>query len=178
MVRKMKAWMLLSTDRHRPNLLQMTRARESDMAYKAKTIGHQVSEAPADGVSGKSFDSSEEGAYWLQNYNAAPYVSKGEEYGIYEPAYRYGWESYEKNRGRKFEDIESELSRDWEKNRGTSSLPWDKAKPAAQDAWSRVHLFLTGDADREFRQILGAAHLPPGGNPTLYDGKPGSQHKG
>jgi len=160
----------------RPKFASNDGARESDMTYKAKATGHQATDGPADSVGGKSFDPSEEGAYWLQNYNAAPYVSKGEEYGIYESAYRYGWESYEKNRGRKFEDIESELSRDWEKNRGTSSLPWDKAKPAAQDAWSRVHRFLTGDADREFRQILGAAHLPPGGNPTLYDGEP--KHKG
>ena len=63
------------------------------------------------------------------------------------------------------------LSREWEKSSDTSSLAWDKAKPAAQDAWSRVQRFLTGDAEREFRQVLGADSLPPGGKPTLFDGQ-------
>ena len=137
--------------------------------------GQENANCVAGGLTGepatRSVDSTQEDAYWSQNYNAAPYVSKGEEYGAYQPAYRYGWESYEKNRGRQFEEVEPELSRDWEKSRGASLLGWDKAKPAAQDAWSRVHRFLTGDADREFRQILGADSLPPGGNPTAFDGE-------
>ena len=39
---------------------------------------------------------------------------------------------------RDFDDVESDLQRNWAGNRGTSTLDWDRARPAARDSWQRV----------------------------------------
>ncbi|MEO8362467.1 MAG: hypothetical protein ABI672_20745, partial [Vicinamibacteria bacterium] len=75
----------------------------------------------------------------------------GTDYKTYQPAYKYGWESYPKYAGKKFNDVEPQLSRDWERNRAGSSLTWDKAKQATSDAWHRVERALPGDADHDGR---------------------------
>lgn len=95
-----------------------------------------------------------EDAYWRDNYSTRPYAS-GASYDEYGPAYRYGVDSYAKYQGRSFDDIDSDLSRDWGSTRGTSSLDWDRARPAARDAWDRlsdrVERAIPGDSDRDGR---------------------------
>ena len=92
-----------------------------------------------------------EDQYWRENYRSRPYVHAGEDYDAYAPAYRYGWESYEKNRGRKFEEIEADLRGGWERSGGNARMAWDRAKNAARDAWHHVERALPGDADRDGR---------------------------
>lgn len=46
--------------------------------------------------------------------------------------------------GRSFNEIESELGRDWQNARGTSSLDWSNARDASRDAYDRAHMS-TGD---------------------------------
>ncbi len=40
--------------------------------------------------------------------------------------------------GRHFDEVESDLSRDWEKFKGKSRLTWERAKAAVRDAWDRL----------------------------------------
>lgn len=92
-----------------------------------------------------------EDTYWRDNYSTRPYVTSGSSYDDYAPAYRYGADSYSRYPGRSFDDVESDLSRDWASARGKSSLEWEHAKHATRDAWHRVERALPGDADGDGR---------------------------
>lgn len=111
--------------------------------------------AVAGGLAGKAaaeaINPTVEDAYWRSNYASRPYVTKDTRYDDYRPAYRYGWESYERNRGRSFDELEPQLRGDWDRYRGNSTLSWDKAKNAVRDSWHRVERALPGDADRDGR---------------------------
>ena len=98
--------------------------------------------AVAGGLAGKGIaekiDPTIEEAYWRETYTTRPYVAKGATFDDYGPAYRYGLDSYVKYNGRKFDDIEPELSREWQRAKGRSSLTWERAKDATRDSWQRV----------------------------------------
>ena len=81
-----------------------------------------------------------EDEYWRENYSSRDYVDPDADYEDYQPAYRYGWESYSQyqDRGKTFDDVSNELERDWRTKRGESSLEWGHAKPAVRDAWCRI----------------------------------------
>jgi hypothetical protein len=95
------------------------------------------------GLAGKgvaeSIDPTREDAYWRDNYKGRPYVGDAT-YDDYGPAYAYGVASYgtHAGHGHSFDEIESDLSRDWDKSRGKSKLTWDRARNATRDAWDRV----------------------------------------
>ncbi len=97
-------------------------------------------------------DPTAEEAYWRENYSSRPYVA-GESYDDFGPAYRYGVSSYTMYPDRTFDDVESDLNRDWDGARGTSTLEWDRAKLAARDSWQRVsdsvERAVPGDSDRD-----------------------------
>jgi hypothetical protein len=82
----------------------------------------------------------EEDKFWRDNYSKRPYYRTGREYNEYEPAYRYGWESATRpeNRDRRFEDVETDLERGWDRAKGTTRATWNDAKDATRDAWDRV----------------------------------------
>jgi hypothetical protein len=115
--------------------------------------------AVAGGLAGKGvaekFDPTLEDAYWRENYEDRPYVVEGATYDDYGPAYRYGVESFGAYPERGFDDVEPELSRDWDTRRGTSRLEWSHARSATRDAWQRLHdrveRAMPGDADRDGR---------------------------
>jgi hypothetical protein len=92
-----------------------------------------------------------EDAYWRDNYMARPYYTAGDAYDTYQPAYQYGWESYPKFPGRKFDEVETELRSDWDKTKHSANLTWDRAKNATRDAWHRVERALPGDFDNDGR---------------------------
>ncbi len=98
-----------------------------------------------------TLDSSEEDRYWRESYASRPYVAPGEAYEIYAAAYRYGWQSYDAYGSRPFEEVEPELARGWERQRGIISLTWDRAREAVRDAWHRLERAVPGDADRDGR---------------------------
>jgi len=106
------------------------------------------------GLAGKgvaeSVNPTTEDAYWRENYKTRPYAT-GATYDEFAPAYRYGWESRPRYEGRRFDDVENDLERGWDKVKGNSRLGWEKAKMATRDAWHRVERAIPGDADRDGR---------------------------
>lgn len=106
--------------------------------------------AVAGGLAGKgvaeSVDPTVEDAYWRENYVNRPYVKQGDSFDDFGPAYRYGLDSYGRADGRTFDDLEPDLRRDWESNRGSSTLNWDRARLASRDSWQRA-----SDPDRTAR---------------------------
>jgi uncharacterized protein YcfJ len=109
--------------------------------------------AVAGGLAGKgvaeAVNPTAEDAYWRDNYKTRPYVDQATTYDEYAPAYRYGWESRTKYQGRKFDEVETDLQRDWDRSRGKSNLSWDRARQATRDAWDRVERAIPGDSDRD-----------------------------
>jgi hypothetical protein len=103
----------------------------------------------------KAADPAVEDKYWRENHASRPYAQKDLGYDHYQPAYRAGVESYNRNPERSFDDVEPELSRDWSRARGNSSLEWEHARPAARDAWERVknvgERAIPGDRDKDGR---------------------------
>jgi len=98
--------------------------------------------AVAGGLAGKgvaeSLDPTREDAYWRDNYSARPYVEEGASYDQYGPAYGFGVNAFGQNPGRSFDDVEPQMSRDWDSRRGEKGLPWSSARHAARDAWDRA----------------------------------------
>ena len=111
--------------------------------------------AVAGGLGGKGvaemIDPTVEDAYWRKGFSKSPYVEKGESYETYQPAYRTGYEGYTRYPGKKYEEVESDLHRDYDKSKGNSTLSWDKAKSATRDAWRRVEKSFSGDSKGETR---------------------------
>lgn len=106
--------------------------------------------AVAGGLGGKGvaemIDPTVEDAYWRGEYSNSPYVGDDESYQNYQPAYQTGYEGYARYPGKRFEEVESDLQRDYEKNcGGNSTLSWDKAKCAVHDAWDRVEETFSSD---------------------------------
>jgi len=84
-------------------------------------------------------DPAEEEKYWEENYSKRPYYSKEVEFDEVRPAYRYGVEAASRYPGKKFEEVESRLSRNWPSYRGEdSSLGWSRARDAVRDAHDRT----------------------------------------
>ncbi|MCR5867246.1 MAG: glycine zipper domain-containing protein [Aquincola tertiaricarbonis] len=104
---------------------------------------------------GKAVDPAAEETYWRDNYASRPYVTPGSTYDDYGPAYRHGVDAYSRYPDRNYDDIESDLSRDWGTSRGNSSLEWEHAKHASRDAWhrlsNRVERAVPGDSDGDGR---------------------------
>ncbi|MEO7762304.1 MAG: hypothetical protein ABIS68_10385 [Casimicrobiaceae bacterium] len=113
--------------------------------------------AIAGGLAGKGvaemIDPTLEDAYWRDNYSSRPYIASGATYDDYGPAYRYGVDSYTRYPGKKFDEVESDLSSDWNRAKGTSRLEWEKAKNATRDSFQRVsdtiERAIPGDSDHD-----------------------------
>jgi len=109
------------------------------------------------GLAGKgvaeAIDPTIEEAYWRKNYSSQAYVKQGETFDDYGPAYRFGVDAYGRSDGRTFDQSESDLMRDWERNKGASNLTWDRAKHASRDAWQHasdsIERAVPGDSDRD-----------------------------
>jgi len=103
----------------------------------------------------KAADPVAEDKYWRENHASRPYARKDVSFDHYQPAYRSCVESFNRNPGRSFDEVEPELGRDWSRARGNSSLEWEHARPAARDAWDRVsnatELAIPGDSDKDVR---------------------------
>ena len=123
----------------------------------AGTLVGALAGAVVGGLAGKGIaeliDPTAEEAYWRDNYSSRPYVTRGATFDDYGPAYRYGVDSYGRYEGRTFDEVESDLSRDWQRAKGKSKLTWDNAKHATRDSWQRVsdavERAVPGDSDRD-----------------------------
>lgn len=93
------------------------------------------------GLAGKSaaesIDPTSEDAYRRKNFIHRRY-GRDASFDDYGPAYGYGVAAYHRFPGRRFDDIEADLSRDWTAARGRSNLEWSRAREATRDAWLRV----------------------------------------
>ena len=87
------------------------------------------------------------------HYPKSNYFDKSFDYDRdYSPAYRYGTFSRNRYADRAWDtNLENDLSRDWDRFKGSSRLTWDKAKNAARDAWHGVERAMPGDADKDGR---------------------------
>jgi hypothetical protein len=95
--------------------------------------------AEASGVTGFTEWGREE-TYWRDNFSSRPYARGDRGFDVFRPAYRYGTESANRLRGRKWSDVEPELRSGWERyeHRGASHSAWADIKDAVRDAWDRV----------------------------------------
>jgi hypothetical protein len=94
------------------------------------------------GLAGKGVaevvDPTGEDDYWREHYGQRAYVERGSSFDDYGPAYGFGVSSFGKYPGRSFDEVETEISDDWDTSRGASTLTWERAKHAVRDAWNRV----------------------------------------
>ena len=134
-----------------------TGAIAGSAAGPAGTVVGAIAGAVVGGLAGKGIahliDPEAEDEYWRESYSSRPYVAAGSSYDDYGPAYRYGVDSYGRYEGRPFDEVESDLERDWERARGESKLTWQNAKHATRDSWQRVsdtvERAVPGDSDRD-----------------------------
>lgn len=92
-------------------------------------------------------DWAEHEQYYRRNYREAAYYSSGRGWPDYAPAYRYGYDSYGRYRGRRFEEVEAQLDHDWAAGRAESRLLWAEARGAVRDIWQRLDQDSPGDRD-------------------------------
>lgn len=111
--------------------------------------------AVAGGLAGKAVgervNPTVEDAHWRENYQNEPYYNKDYGYDDYAPAYRTGYEARERYPDRRFDEVERDLSTDYERSRGNSRLGWEEARPASRAAWDRIERAIPGDADGDGR---------------------------
>ena len=95
--------------------------------------------AVAGGLAGKAvaerLDPTVVDDYWKDRYSNEPYYDEAMSFDDYQPSYQLGADARQRYPERSFEEVESDLSREYETARGDSRLSWDKAKPAARAAW-------------------------------------------
>lgn len=93
------------------------------------------------GLAGKGvaevIDPTSEEVYWRESFKDRPYAN-GASVDDYLPAYGYGVASYHEYPGRSFDDVESNLARDWNTAGGKSRLDWANAQIATREAWERA----------------------------------------
>lgn len=103
----------------------------------------------------EAFDPTVEDAYWRENYSSRPYAKRDFTYEDYQPAYRTGYEGYNRYRdaGRSYHEVEPELRRSYETEHSSARVGWEDAKHAVQDAFDRVRdSSLSNSEDEYWRQ--------------------------
>lgn len=77
-----------------------------------------------------------------RSHFSSTYGSSGASYDEYRPAYSYGSEmaQSDKYRGRRWDEVESDLSTDWSTRYGSTGSTWEKMKAAVRRGWDRMTL--------------------------------------
>ena len=89
--------------------------------------------------------------HWKGSYKDASYYNASRDWNDYEPAYKYGYDTYSQYRGQRFDDVESDLERGWDTTKANSRLAWSEARGAVKDGWHHIERAMPGDADRDGR---------------------------
>ncbi|MGG7604876.1 hypothetical protein [Massilia sp. BKSP1R2A-1] len=86
-----------------------------------------------------------------RSHFSSTYGSSGAAYDDYKPAYSYGSESArsDKYRGRKWDEVETDLRSDWDTRYGSTGSTWEKMKAAVRRGWDRMTL--DDDDDNYYR---------------------------
>ncbi len=107
------------------------------------TIAGAIVGGVAGGYAGKAVaenvDPTVETAYWKKEHTSRPYYTDAYGYDDYRPAYQAGWESYDANAREDFAKREAIARERWENEGGADYMTWEEARPAAMDAYTRVH---------------------------------------
>lgn len=97
----------------------------------------------AGGLAGKAVaenaDPTVEIEHWRSEYPNRPYYNKSRKFAAYEPAYRAGVEAYDPAQPLAWEKREAAAKKTYADNYSDAPLTWDEARPAVQDAYTRVH---------------------------------------
>lgn len=139
--------------------------------------------AVAGGLVGKgaaeAVNPTEEVGYWKDNYKTRPYYQSGRDFNHYEPAYKYGWEaaSRPEYNGRRFDDVESDLGRDWSKSRGSSTTDWNDVKPATRDAFERVQNRMSAGVTRASETTRDVSHSAGQKTDAVWEQAKGNWHE-
>lgn len=81
-------------------------------------------------------DPAAEEAHWEKEHPSQPHYASEFSFKDFEPAYRLGWQLFAP--GASFEAVEKDLKEQWEIEKGSSGLPWERARDAAKASWTRV----------------------------------------
>jgi Glycine zipper len=87
---------------------------------------------------GEMIDPTTEDNWLRDNFSSRQYVTKGETFDTYQPAYRYGGEAEYRYGDDDFETIEPELEHRWTTTGKNMPMPWVKARSAVKDAYDRT----------------------------------------
>jgi hypothetical protein len=132
-------------------------AAVGSVAGPAGTLAGIAAGAIVGGLAGKGIaekiDPTVEDAYWRENYRNRDYVRSNADYEVYGPAYRTGYEGYQRHGGKRYEEVEPDLRREYEAQRTEGCPDWDEVSPATRDAWERVDRNLAEEARRENTSI-------------------------
>lgn len=109
-------------------------------------VGAKAGDSVAEAVNPTEYSN-----HFKNTYQERPYYSAERDWNDYEPAYKYGYDTYGDYRGQRFEDAEPKLEREWNSTRGDSRLEWNDAKGAVRDGWHHIERAMPGDADRDSR---------------------------
>jgi uncharacterized protein YcfJ len=102
------------------------------------TIG-AIAGGAAGHAAGEKIDPTGETEYWRTEHQKRPYYDSSYNWeNDYAPAYRYGWESRDRNRDRSWDEVEKDLQQKWTSSRGTSRMNWEHAQQPVRDAWERT----------------------------------------
>ena len=107
--------------------------------------------AKGGGAIAEAVNPTEYNAHFENSYMNAPNYVSGSEWKDYQPAYKYGYDTYGQYQGQRFEDVEPHLERDWNEAKSDSRLAWTDAKGAVRDGWHHIERAMPGDADRDGR---------------------------
>jgi hypothetical protein len=79
--------------------------------------------------------------YFAARFDEVTYAGDDETFEDYRPAYRYGVLARTVFRDHDWDDdIEQQLRDDWDRNRGTSPLSWERARAGVQDAYASPYI--------------------------------------
>ncbi len=115
-------------------------AAAGTVAGPVGTIAGAAVGAIIGGLAGKGIaekiDPTREDAYWRENHSRQVFA-KNRPYDEFAPAYRIGYEGYSQQgvAGKTFEECETELRRNYEKQR--AKLAWEDARAASHAAWTK-----------------------------------------
>jgi len=139
--------------------------------------------AVAGGLAGKgaaeAVNPTAEDTYWRENYKTRPYYQSGRDYDFYSPAYKYGYEAASRPdyHGRKFEDVESDLGRNWNQARGTAKSEWNDVRHATRDAFERIHNRTSAGMTRASEKTGNAAEYADKKGDAMWDQVKGNWHQ-
>ncbi|HBZ07023.1 MAG TPA: hypothetical protein DEP03_11815 [Massilia sp.] len=105
---------------------------------------------------------------YYRNHFTSNYGTTGASYDDYAPAYSYGSEMArnQKYSGRKWDDVESDLSSDWSTRAGNKAgSTWEKMKSAVRHGWDRM---TTDDDDSYYRNHYNATYSSTGSDYDQY----------